>query len=69
MKSFKDILVRAGKTFIQGFIASITVALSNGIDITNGKLLLSVFVGAIASGISLAMNLVLNLFEKEKEVK
>lgn len=51
---WKDIAIRASKTFIQAFLASITV------DVTllnaNASVLRSVFLSAVAAGISAVMN-------------
>ena len=65
----KDIIIRASKTFVQGFLASLTITMSNGIDITNGKILASATVGALAAGLSAVMNLFLTMLNKKKEAK
>ena len=62
----KDILIRAFKTFIQGFLAVLVVELPN-IDLTNEDFIKSVLIGAVAGGISAVMNLILQKLEKIKE--
>lgn len=59
----KDILIRALKTFIQGFLAALTVTLPAS-DLTDDGVLKSLFIGAIAAGISAVMNLTINLLDK-----
>lgn len=49
--TFKDIAVRAGKTFIQAFIAALAVA--NFTDQSNYK---AVLIGAVSAGVSAAWN-------------
>lgn len=60
-EKIKDIVVRALKTFIQGFLAVLVVTIQNG-----GQVDKAVLVGAIASGISALMNLVINMMNKEE---
>ena len=62
----KDILIRAGKTFIQGFLGALAVSLPTT-DLTNTELLKSILIGAVAGGISAVMNLVINLLKKEEK--
>lgn len=62
----KDILIRAGKTFIQAFLGSLAITLPN-CDFTDEAVIKSTLIGAIASGISALMNLVINLLNKESE--
>ena len=50
-KVIKDIAVRAGKTFIQAFIAALTVA--NFTDQSNYK---AVLIGAVSAGVSATWN-------------
>jgi len=64
----KDILVRAGKTFIQGALAYLTIALAN-CDLTSTEAIRSVLIGALAGGISALMNVILAELNKRKEVK
>ena len=67
MKDIKDIIVRALKTFIQGFLGALAVTLPNS-DFSDLSVLKSLLIGAIAAGISAVMNLILNYINK-KEVK
>lgn len=60
----KDIIVRAIKTFIQGFLGALVVTLPNA-DITSTEVLRSLLIGAIASGISAVMNIFINAYNKE----
>lgn len=60
----KDILIRAIKTFIQGFLGALAVSLPNA-DLTNMAVLKSLLIGAIAAGISAVMNLIINLISKK----
>lgn len=59
----KDILIRAIKTFIQGFLGALAVSLPNA-DLTNMAVLKSLLIGAIAAGISAVMNLFLSWLNK-----
>ena len=63
-EKLKDILVRAFKTFIQGFLATMIVLLKES-DLSDMNLLKSVLIGALAGGISAVMNLVIKALEKE----
>lgn len=60
----KDILIRAIKTFIQGFLGALAVSLPNA-DLTNMAVLKSLLIGGIAAGISAVMNLIINLISKK----
>ncbi len=62
----KDIGIRAIKTFIQGFLATLVVLLKDS-DFSDLNLLKSILIGAIAGGISAVMNLILNLIPKNDE--
>ena len=62
----KDILIRALKTFIQGFLASLAVLLPNS-DYSDLSVLKSILVGALAGGLSAVMNLILSYMNKNKE--
>ena len=62
----KDILIRALKTFIQGFLASLAVLLPNN-DYSDFSVLKSILVGALAGGISAVMNLIISYMNKNKE--
>ena len=61
----KDILIRAGKTFIQGFLAVLAVELPTT-DLTNYDIVKSVVIGAVAGGISAVMNLTISLIKADK---
>ncbi len=60
----KDIAVRAGKTFLQAFLASITV------DVTllnaDASMLRTVFLSAAAAGISAVMNACIAALDEKK---
>ena len=62
----KDILIRAGKTFIQGFLGALAVTLPNG-DFRNMQVVKSLLIGAVAGGISAVMNLIINMLNKKGE--
>lgn len=69
-KKTKDILERAGKTFIEAFTSSIVANLTLFTDALgdNGKLkavAISVGVGAVAAGISAAWNAIQHYFKTE----
>lgn len=61
----KDILIRALKTFIQGFLGALAVTLPST-DLTDGALVKSILIGALAGGISAVMNLIINLLNKKE---
>jgi len=63
-ENLKDVLIRAFKTFIQGFLATLIVLLKES-DLTDTNLLKSVLIGALAGGISAVMNLILSAMKKE----
>ena len=64
----RNVLERAGKTFIEAFIGALAITLPNA-DLTDKSVLYSVIIGAIATGISALLNLVLNYIDKKKEGK
>lgn len=64
--SGKEIFERASKTFIQGFISSLTITLPTT-DFTSKGVWQSVLIGAIASGISALMNYFNNLLNMDEE--
>lgn len=66
MKDWKDILIRAGKTFVQGFLGSLAVTLPSS-DFSDMAILKSILIGAVASGISCVMNMTVQLLEKGAE--
>lgn len=61
----KDILNRALKTFIQGFLASMVVSINNATSI-NETMLKSAILGAIAGGISAVMNMIIQYLNREE---
>ena len=63
----KDIIIRALKTFLQGFLDALVVSLQ-GSDLTNFEVLKSLLIGAIAAGISAVMNLILRLLNKNGDL-
>lgn len=62
----KDILIRALKTFIQGFLGALAVTLPNS-DFSDMSVVKSLLIGAIAGGISAVMNLIINMLNKKGE--
>ena len=62
----KDILVRAAKTFVQGFLGALAVTLPSS-DFSDSKILKSLIIGAVAGGISAVMNLIINSLNKKEE--
>lgn len=60
----KDILIRAVKTFIQGFLGALAVTLPST-DLSDSAVIKSLLIGAFAGGISAVMNLVINYLNKE----
>ena len=65
-EKFKDILVRAIKTFIQGFLGSLAVFIGGNANFDE-KLIESALIGALAGGISALMNFVVTLLDKEEK--
>jgi len=65
-EKLKDVLIRAFKTFIQGFLATLIVLIKET-DLTDESLLKSVLIGALAGGISAVMNLILKALDDEKQ--
>ncbi len=62
----KDILIRALKTFIQGFLGALAVTLPSS-DLSNSDVIKSLLIGGIAAGISAVMNLIINSMDKKRE--
>lgn len=62
----KDIVVRAAKTFIQGFLGALVVNLPNS-DLSSKQVLKSLLIGAISGGISYLMNYILKILKEESE--
>lgn len=67
MKDWKDIFIRAVKTFIQGFLGALAVTLPNT-DLSSFELIKPIIIGAVAAGISAVMNLTVHLLEGGKNV-
>jgi hypothetical protein len=61
-EKLKDIIIRALKTFIQGFLGALAITLPNS-DLASESVLKSLLIGALASGISALMNFILNLMK------
>ena len=61
-EKIKDIVIRAVKTFIQGFLGALVVSVETDLTITK-----SVLIGALAAGISAVTNLVINLLKESEE--
>lgn len=59
----KDIVIRALKTFIQGFLGSLVVFIQGNTSIDE-KVLKSALIGALAGGFSALMNYVIELLDK-----
>lgn len=59
---FKDILERALKTFIEGFLGALAISFTSG-EVTLTK---SVLVGALAMGLSALINYIQSLLKKEE---
>lgn len=66
MKDWKDIGIRAGKTFLQGFLGALAVTLPNS-DLGDMTIIKSLLIGAFAGGISAVMNLIITLLDKGGE--
>lgn len=58
----KDILIRAIKTFIQGFLGALAVTLPSS-DFENTAVLKSLLIGALSGGVSAVMNMIINLLK------
>lgn len=61
----KDILIKALKTFIQGFLGALAITLPNS-DLLAEDVLKSLLIGALAGGISAVMNMLINLMKGDK---
>lgn len=64
----KDILVRALKTFIQGFLGALIVTLPKS-DISQTEVIKSLLIGAVAGGISALMNFILTYIQTKEELE
>lgn len=62
--NFKDIGIRAIKTFVQGFFGALAITLPTS-DFSDMTVVKSLLIGALAGGVSAVMNLVVNLINKE----
>lgn len=62
----KDILIRALKTFVQGFLGALVVTLPNS-DLSSTEVLKSLCIGALSGGISALMNFIIKIMNKEGE--
>lgn len=60
--NWQDILARMVNTFIQGVLSYLIIVL-NGITDPNGVVIKSLILGAIASGLSAVMNLIIQELE------
>lgn len=60
--NWKDIAIRALKTFAQGFLAALTVTLPSA-DLADVAVIKSLFIGAIAAGVSAVMNFALEIMK------
>ena len=52
------------KTFIQGFLSALVVSLTSTNDYSDISILKGFLIGAVASGISAVMNLIINKLNK-----
>ena len=62
----KDILIRALKTFIQGFLGALAVTIPNS-DLMAKDVLKSLLIGALAGGISAVMNMIINSMKGDEK--
>ena len=60
--NWKDIAIRALKTFAQGFLAALTVTLPSA-DLADVAVIKSLFIGAIAGGFAAVMNFALEIMK------
>ena len=65
MKDWKDIGIRALKTFFQGFLGALAVTLpTSGYTV---EVIKPILVGAVAAGISCVMNYTVQLLKEEEK--
>lgn len=64
----KDILIKATKTFIQGFLGFLSIKLVSA-DLNNMAVIKSLLVGGAAAGFSAEMNLILTVINSNKTTK
>ena len=62
----KDILIKALKTFLQGFLGSLVVFIDGSQNIDE-KVVKSALIGALAGGLSCLMNYIIKLLNKGDE--
>jgi hypothetical protein len=64
----KDILIRAGKTFIQAFLGSITVNSFLVVNDINAlkAVLYSTLIGGLSAGLSAIQNMLINQLDSEE---
>lgn len=67
-EKFYDILIRAFKTFIQGFLGALAVTLP-GSDFTSEEVIKSLLIGALAGGISAVMNFTIKKLDEGGKMK
>ena len=67
-EEIKDILKRAFKTFIQGFLAVLVYSLKDQ-DLTDLSILKPALIGALAGGISAVMNFTYILLHKNDDTE
>lgn len=58
--NFNALAIRALKTFVQAFLSVLAVSATTVVDVETGK---AVLIGAVAAGISAAMNLIIQPVE------
>ena len=66
--NWKDIGERMLKTFIQGILAYLITSLGSVTDV-NEVVIKSLIIGAVASGLSAVMNVIIQELDTKKEVK
>lgn len=64
----KDIVIRALKTFIQGFLGYLSIKLATA-DLNSMAVIKSLLVGGAAAGFSAEMNLILTVIGSSKTTK
>ena len=63
--NWKDIGIRCLKTFIQGTVAYLTVSITTT-DFTDKEAVKGLIIGAIAGGVSAAMNIINNILKGDE---
>lgn len=59
----KDILIRAGKTFLQAFFSVLSLGVAGVVDVDTAK---SLLVAAVAAGVSAVMNVLRDIIGAKK---